>query len=312
MKERLMVVAGPTAVGKSKTAVCCAKALQGEIISADAFQVYRGMDIGTAKITRDEMGGVAHHLLDVVDPKEGFDVSMYQAMGKACLQEIYARNKLPILCGGAGFYIQALTQDIDFTSAAHDEALRKELEDYAATHGAHALYERLLAVDPDAALSMHENNVKRVIRAIEFFEASGQKISAHNNAEREKESPYDLLYIVITMDRESLYAQIDARVDEMFAQGLLDEVAALQASGSKREDVAMQGLGYKEVFDYLDGRSDLEECRRRIQRDSRHYAKRQMTWFRRVPEAVFIDRKKEETAEDVCARILARVKKHGW
>ena len=289
-KQTLVVVAGPTAAGKSEAAVELARMIGGEIISADSMQVYKYMDIGSAKITKEEMMGVPHHLIDVADPKDAFDVVRYAALAKEAIRDIAFRGHVPILCGGTGFYIQAVTRDIDFTETGSREARRAELAQIAEKEGNEALHKLLAAVDPDSARTIHPNNVKRVIRAIEYFEETGQSIYAHNEEEKLKESPYDLHYFVIAMDRAKLYERIDRRVDFMMEEGLYDEVMYLKAMGLSREDVSMQGLGYKEMLDCMEGLISLEEAVRVLKRDTRHFAKRQITWFKREKDAVWIDR----------------------
>lgn len=288
MKEPLIIVTGPTAAGKTALSVKLAKRIGGEIISADSMQVYRHMDIGSAKITKEEMDGVPHHLIDVLEPWESFDVAAFQQMAKEAAKQIRSRGRIPIVAGGTGFYIQALLYDIDFTENDEDMEYRKELERIAKAEGAGVLHERLRAVDPESAAAIHENNLKRVIRALEFFEKTGQKISDHNETERKKESPYNFAYCVLNMERSLLYDRIDRRVDAMFAAGLVEEVRRLKAMGCVRDMVSMQGLGYKEILDYLAGEISLEEARYRIKRDTRHFAKRQITWFKREREVSWI------------------------
>lgn len=284
------MVAGPTAAGKSECAVELARRIDGEIISADSMQVYRYMDIGSAKITLEEMMGIPHHMIDVADPSESFDVARFKEMAKSCIEEIHARGRIPILCGGTGFYIQAVTRDIDFTDTTADTEYRKELLAYAETNGTEALHRKLTEVDPSAAEQIHPNNLKRVIRALEFFRETGNRISDHNEAEKQRETPYDLLFFVISEARETLYDRIDRRVDFMMEEGLLDEVAYLRAMGLTREMVSMQGLGYKEMLDVLDEKISYDEGVRILKRDTRHFAKRQLTWFRREKDALWIDR----------------------
>ena len=286
----LIVVAGPTASGKSAAAVELARMIGGEIISADSMQVYRYMDIGSAKITKDEMMGVPHYLIDVADPTEEFDVVRYAHEAKAAISDIVSRGKIPILCGGTGFYIQAVTRDIDFSETGSLPKYREELTDYAAQHGNTALHEQLKNIDPVSYETIHPNNLKRVIRALEYYKETGMTISAHNEAERQRETPYDLHFFVLNDDRAVLYDRIDRRVDFMMAEGLYDEVMYLRQMGLTRDMVSMQGLGYKEMLDCMDGRYDLDEAVRILKRDSRHYAKRQITWFKREKDAVWIDR----------------------
>ena len=289
-KPILIVVAGPTASGKSAAAVELARMIGGEIISADSMQVYRYMDIGSAKITNEEMMGVPHYLIDVADPTEEFDVVRYAHEAKAAISDIVSRGKIPILCGGTGFYIQAVTRDIDFSETGSLPKYREELTDYAAQYGNTALHEQLKNIDPVSYETIHPNNLKRVIRALEYYKETGMTISAHNEAERQRETPYDLHFFVLNDDRAVLYDRIDRRVDFMMAEGLYDEVMYLRQMGLTRDMVSMQGLGYKEMLDCMDGRYELDEAVRILKRDSRHYAKRQITWFKREKDAVWIDR----------------------
>ena len=289
-KKPLIVLTGPTAVGKTALSIQLARRIGGEIISADSMQVYRHMDIGTAKIRLEEMDGVPHHLIDILEPTEDFNVVRFQALARAAAEDIYSRGKIPIVAGGTGFYIQALLNDIDFTQIDENTQFREEMERLAAEQGAEVLHERLRAVDPESAEAIHANNVKRVIRALEYYQQTGQKISEHNEAEREKESAYNSAYFVLTDDRKILYDRIDQRVDLMMQEGLLEEVNALRLRGLKRESVAMQGLGYKELFGYFEGEYPLEEAVRIIKRDTRHFAKRQLTWFRRERDVIWLDK----------------------
>lgn len=289
-KRPLVILTGPTAVGKTALSIALAKAIGGEIICADSMQVYRRMDIGSAKITPEEMAGVRHYLIDVLEPDQEFNVVVFQEMAKRAAAEIYGRGHIPILVGGTGFYIQALLYDIDFTENDEDTALRQSLEELAKRDGAQALYERLRAVDPESCESIHAHNIKRVIRAIEFYEKTGKKISDHNREQRQNESPYNFAYFVLNDNRERIYERINDRVDLMMAQGLEAEVRALRESGCHRDMVSMQGLGYKEILSYLEGEISLEEAVYLIKRDTRHFAKRQLTWFRREKEVIWIDK----------------------
>lgn len=285
----LIILTGPTAVGKTELSIRLAKALDGEIISADSMQVYRRMDIGSAKVTREEMDGVPHHLIDVLEPQEEFNVAIFKNMAKKAVEEIYSRGKVPIVAGGTGFYIQALLYDIDFTENGEDKSIRKELEDFAAEKGPQALHQLLEAVDPQAAREIHANNVKRVIRAIEYFRQTGEPISVHNERERCKSSPYNFLYYVLNTDRAILYERIDRRVDQMIQQGLVTEVESLRKEGCTRGMVSMQGLGYKEILAYLEGECSLKEAVTVLKRDTRHFAKRQLTWFKREREVRWLN-----------------------
>lgn len=286
----MIVLTGPTAVGKTRLSIMLAKAIGGEIISADSMQVYRGMDIGSAKIKETEMDGVPHHLIDVLEPDEDFNVVIFQKLCKEAMEKIYAAGHIPILTGGTGFYIQAVLYDIDFTETEEDTTYRVELEALAKEKGAEYLHQMLQQVDPKAAEEIHANNVKRVIRALEFHKQTGERISEHNEKERQKESSYASCYFVLNDDREKLYERIDMRVDEMVAEGLVEEVKALQARGFTKEMVSMQGLGYKEILAYLNGECTLEEAIYIIKRDTRHFAKRQITWFKREKEVIWVNK----------------------
>lgn len=289
-KRPLVILTGPTAVGKTALSIALAKAIDGEIISADSMQAYRHMDIGSAKITPQEMDGVPHHLIDVMEPDQECNVVAFQRLAKQASEEIYGRGHIPILVGGTGFYIQALLYDIGFTENDEDTALRQSLEEQAKRDGAQALYERLRAVDPESCESIHAHNIKRVIRAIEFYEKTGKKISDHNREQRQNESPYNFAYFVLNDNRERIYERINNRVDLMMESGLEAEVRALRESGCHRDMVSMQGLGYKEILSYLEGEISLEEAVYLIKRDTRHFAKRQLTWFRREKEVIWIDK----------------------
>lgn len=289
-KKPLIILTGPTAVGKTKASIGLAKAIGGEIISADSMQVYRHMDIGSAKITKEEMADVPHYLIDVLEPEEEFHVVRFQQMAKAAMADIYSRGKIPIIVGGTGFYIQALLYDIDFTENEGDSVYREKLEALAKEKGAAYLHGQLAMVDPKSAEEIHANNIKRVIRALEFYHQTGQKISEHNERERQKESPYQFCYFVLNDRRECLYERIDQRVDQMIRNGLVQEVQTLKERGCTKQMVSMQGLGYKEVFSYLEGDCSLEEAVYIIKRDTRHFAKRQLTWFKRERDVIWVQK----------------------
>ena len=288
-KKPMIILTGPTAVGKTDLSIQLAKAMNGEIISADSMQVYRHMDIGSAKVTPEEMDGVPHHLIDVLEPEEEFNVVVFQKLAKEALTGIYERGHIPIIVGGTGFYIQALLYDIDFAENDGDTAIRRDLEKLAQTQGAGCLHQMLQEIDPESAAAIHQNNVKRVIRAIEFYRQTGKKISLHNEQEREKQSPYQFLYYVLDTDRKTLYERIDRRVDLMMEHGLVDEVKHLADMGCTRDMVSMQGLGYKEILDYLSGEIPLEEAVYILKRDTRHFAKRQITWFKRERDVRWLE-----------------------
>lgn len=289
-KKPLIILTGPTAVGKTKASIGLAKAIGGEIISADSMQVYRHMDIGSAKITKEEMADVPHYLIDVLEPEEEFHVVRFQQMAKAAMTDIYSRGKIPIIVGGTGFYIQALLYDIDFTENEGDSVYREKLEALAKEKGAAYLHGQLAMVDPKSAEEIHANNIKRVIRALEFYHQTGQKISEHNERERQKESPYQFCYFVLNDRRECLYERIDQRVDQMIRNGLVQEVQTLKERGCTKQMVSMQGLGYKEIFSYLEGDCSLEEVVYIIKRDTRHFAKRQLTWFKRERDVIWVQK----------------------
>ena len=294
MKKPLYIIAGPTAAGKSALAVELAKKLDGEIISGDSMQVYRGMNIGTAKIRPEEMQGIPHHLIDCVDPWEEWNVARFTELARQTAEEIWKRGRIPIVAGGTGFYLHAVAYGAEFTSEETGGSCRRKLEETAAAEGGpQELYRRLMEADPEAAERIHPNNVKRVIRALEFFLQTGHRISEHNDEQKQKESPYELHYNVLSMDRERLYERIDRRVDEMMRAGLVEEVQGLLRQGCERSMVSMQGLGYKEIIAYLAGETTLEEAVYILKRDTRHFAKRQLTWFRRE-EAHWILRGEEE------------------
>lgn len=305
MKKPLIILTGPTAVGKTSLSIGLAKAIGGEIISADSMQIYRHMDIGTAKIMPEEMEGVPHYLIDELDPDEEFNVVRFQHMAKQAMEQIYANGHIPILVGGTGFYIQALLYDIDFSETEEENEYRKQLEVYAKEHGAEALHEKLREIDPISADKIHPNNVKRVIRAIEYFEQTGEPISKHNEEQAQKESPYEFLYFVLNHDRSILYERIDQRVDQMIDQGLEQEVKGLLEQGYSPSLVSMQGLGYKEFVPYFKGEYDLEHAIYILKRDTRHFAKRQLTWFKREKDVIWLSKQEYQTEEELLNVILS-------
>lgn len=305
MKD-LIVLTGPTAVGKTSLSIALAKAVDGEIISADSMQVYKYMNIGTAKITEEEKCGIPHFLIDELEPDEEFNVTIFKNKVMGYIEDIKSRGKVPIIVGGTGFYIQSVIYDINFNEYGDDSKVRKKYEAMAETLGKSELHKKLALVDREYADSVSYNNVKKVVRALTFFEMTGEKLSEHNKRERERSSPFDFAYFVLTMDRKKLYERIDKRVDLMFDMGLVDEVKALMAKGYDKSLVSMQGIGYKEVIDYLNGKTSLEECIDIIKRDTRHFAKRQLTWFKREKVVTYID-KDEFDAEDKCLKEMLRV-----
>ncbi len=293
-------------MGKTELSISLAKMVKGAVISADSMQVYRHMDIGSAKIKQEEMQGIPHYLVDILEPEEEFHVVRFQEYARAALEKIYEQGEIPIVAGGTGFYIQALLYGIDFTEQPEDRAYRKELEQIAERQGPGKLHEMLKRVDEKSAEIIHENNRKRVIRALEFYHLTGKKISEHNEQERMRSSPYQFAYFVLNDDRSRLYERIEKRVDRMMEEGLLEEVIRLKEMGCKQGMVSMQGLGYKEILEYLEGECTLEEAVCRIKRDTRHFAKRQLTWFRREREVVWIS--KQDFGYDN-SRILAYMQK---
>ena len=303
-KKPLVILTGPTAVGKSALSISLAKAIDGEIISADSMQVYKYMDIGTDKITPEQMEGVPHYLIDEFEPDKEFNVVTFQKYAKKYISEIYEKNKIPILVGGTGFYIQAVLYDIDFKEAEDDYAYRNKLEKLAKEKGRDYTHKQLEKIDPESAKAIHPNNLQRVIRALEYYKETGELMSDHNKKQKEKTSPYNFCYFVLNKDREKLYNSINLRVDEMFEEGLVDEVKSLLDRGYTKDLVSMQGLGYKEIIPYILGERTLEEAIYLLKRDTRHYAKRQLTWFRREENINWIN--KEDYTND--KNILSHMK----
>lgn len=300
MKKPLIVLTGPTAVGKTALSLSLAKEIGGEIVSADSVQVYRDMDIGSAKIRPEEMAGVRHHLIDVLSPEEKFDACRFKKMALLAMDGIYKRGHIPIVEGGTGFYIDALLFDAHFDDTSVDMAYREALEDLDAD----TLHERLAEVDPESASVIHANNKKRVIRALEYCHTAGEKFSTYNAREKERTSPYNFAYFVLTCDRAKLYERIDARVDEMMSEGLVEEVSGLLKRGLRAKEGSMNAIGYKEIADYVSGEESLEEAVRLLKRNTRHFAKRQLTWFRREEEAILIDKDEYENEEALLEAML--------
>lgn len=297
-KKPLIILAGPTAVGKTDLSINLAKKINGAIISADSMQVYKYMDIGSAKVTKEEMQGVKHYLIDELDPSEEFNIVRFKEMALKALDEIYANGQIPIVAGGTGFYIQALLYDIDFTKEDADTTYRTQLEQFAKEHGNHALHEKLKDIDLISYNTIHENNVKRVIRALEFYKLNNYPISEHNAKEKEKTSPYNFVYFVLNDDRDNLYKRIDLRVDIMVKKGLVEEVKKLKNMGYNKDMVSMQGIGYKEILRYLEGEYSLDDAIYIVKRDSRHFAKRQLTWLRREKDVTWVEKDKFNYDED--------------
>ena len=288
-KNKLIILAGPTASGKTSVSIDLAKRLGGEIISADSIQVYKYMDVGTAKISVEEMQGVKHHLIDVLDPKEDFNIVKFQNMVKCSIEEIVKNGHIPILVGGTGFYIQSVIYDIDFNNEDDNSSVRKKLEEEYDAFGADFMHEKLKKIDIVSAQTIHKNNKKRIIRAIEYFLINNEPISSHNEVQREKKSPYDYRFFVLNPPRDILYERINKRVDIMVENGLVDEVKKLREMGLSTENISMQGIGYKEIIEYLDGEVSLETAIENIKQNTRHMAKRQVTWFKREKDVIYVD-----------------------
>ncbi|MGG0459461.1 tRNA (adenosine(37)-N6)-dimethylallyltransferase MiaA [Bacillus mycoides] len=286
-REKVAVIIGPTAVGKTKLSIDLAKALNGEIISGDSMQIYHTMDIGTAKVTTDEMDGIPHYMIDIKDPEDSFSVAEFQERVRKCIREITERGKLPIIVGGTGLYIQSVLFDYQFTDEAGDATYREQMEKLALERGVEYIHKKLQEVDPESAERIHANNVRRVIRALEIFHTTGEKMS--NQLEKqENELLYDVSLIGLTMDREMLYDRINLRVNLMIEQGLLEEVKGLHERGV-RDCQSIQAIGYKEIYDYFENRVSLEEAVSQLKTNSRRYAKRQLTWFRNKMDVAWFD-----------------------
>ena len=286
-KQKLLVIIGPTAVGKTKLSIELAKRYNGEIISGDSMQIYRGMDIGTAKIKIEEMEGIPHHLIDIKEPDESFSVAEFQQLVRAKIAEISSKGKLPIIVGGTGLYIQSVIYDYQFSEAPADAKFRLQLEGRAKEIGNEALHEELTKVDPDSARQIHPNNVRRVIRALEIYHCTGKIMSdAQNN--QQPDLLYETALIGLTMEREKLYERINTRVELMVSAGLLEEVSQLHKQGI-RDCQSIQAIGYKEIYDYLDGKVSFSEAVENLKQNSRRYAKRQLTWFRNKMDVEWFD-----------------------
>jgi tRNA dimethylallyltransferase len=293
--DNVIVILGPTASGKTKLAIALAKEVGGEIISADSMQIYKDMNIGTAKPDIEEMDGIKHYLIDEIDPSEAFNVVLFQQMALEKIEEILNRGKIPIVCGGTGLYISSLINNIQFSEIENDEELRESLLEVAKKQGNRALHDKLREIDPVAADNIHPNNVKRVIRAIEVYTNSQKTFSHQQEISRMVPSKYRFILFGMQMPREKLYANIEKRVDQMINNGLIDEVKMLKENGLTLETTAMQGLGYKEVFSYLNGLLTIQETIYLIKKNTRHFAKRQMTWFRRIENITWLEADKGES-----------------
>ncbi len=294
----LIIISGPTACGKTASSIELAKKINGEIISADSMQVYKYMDIGTAKITKEEMQGINHYLIDELTPDEDFSIAVFQKYAKIYINKIYEKGKIPILVGGTGFYINSIIYDNNFEEVEKDEVYRKELEKIAKEKGNDFLHNMLREIDEKSAIAIHKNNIKKVIRALEYYKLTGQKISEHNILEKQRQKAYNTSFFVLNMERELLYERINKRVDIMIEQGLVKEVSSLLEKGYKKDSIAMQGIGYKEIVKYLAGEYSLDMAIEIIKRDTRHFAKRQLTWFKhQVEDAIWLDAKNNNAKE---------------
>ena len=303
MERKILILVGPTAVGKTEYAIDIAKALDGEIVSADSMQLYKYMDIGSAKPTQAEREAAVHYLVDEIDPRENFSVFQYMQMAKNTINHIFELNKVPVISGGTGLYINSLMYEMDFSVKPDNSDYRRELEEFAASEGNQALHDRLRAEDPQAAERIHPNNVKKVIRALEMLKEGQTKVREFSES-FVKTKDYDYCLVGLKRDREELYERIDKRVDMLMDEGLLDEIKMLQNMGLTEENISMKGIGYKELFGFLKGEYDLDEAVRLIKRNTRHYAKRQMTWFRRYDEIEWFNLSEYESKENALNDIL--------
>ena len=296
MKQKLLVLGGPTAVGKTELSIKLAKELKGEIISADSMQIYKYMDIGSAKVTEQEMDGIKHHLIDIIEPNVPFSVADFKKYGEIALKNILSKNKFPIIAGGTGLYINSLTCNMTFTEAEKDEEYRLYLEKLSEEKGNDFVHEMLKEIDPISYKEIHANNRKRVIRALEVYKLTKKPFSSFNAGEDFYKSDYDVYYYVLTMNRDKLYERINKRVDIMIEKGLLEECIKLREMGYTSDMQSMQGIGYKEILYYLENKISFEDAVNMIKQGSRNYAKRQLTWFRRDKRCIFLD--KDVMSED--------------
>ncbi|MBQ9814400.1 MAG: tRNA (adenosine(37)-N6)-dimethylallyltransferase MiaA [Lachnospiraceae bacterium] len=303
-KKPLVIIGGATGVGKTALSVKLAQMIGGEIISADSMQVYKGFDIGTAKIRPEETQGVPHFLIDELEPDDEFNVYEFKHRALKYAEEIWERGHIPIIVGGTGFYIQALLYDIDFTDEETDKSYRHELEQLAEEKGAEYLHDMLNEVDPESASAIHRNNVKRVIRALEYYHETGAQMSSHNTEQRQKESPYNYAYLILNRKRDVIYKRIEDRVELMMDEGLADEVKGLLDSGISPDSLAMQGLGYKEIADYILGKCSLDEAVYKLKLNTRHFAKRQITWFKREKDAIWVNYEDFAGIEEMTKHII--------
>lgn len=304
MNKDLLILSGPTAVGKTEISIKLAKSLNGEIISADSMQIYKLMDIGSAKISKEEMQGVPHHMIDIVDPSQEFSVSEYKYMTEEIIKDIHSRGKLPMLVGGTGLYIDSIICNLNFTDSAKDDDYRDYLWKLAEEKGNEYIHSMLKDVDLESFDNIHPNNRKRVIRALEVYKTTGKPFSAYKAGEELYNVPYNVHYYVLTMDRDKLYSRINKRVDIMMERGLLEEVKKLTEMGFTADMQSMKGIGYKELIHYLEGTISLDNAVELIKQGSRNYAKRQLTWFRKDPRVHYIDKDLFKTDDEVVRKII--------
>lgn len=307
MKNNIVVISGPTASGKTAAGIEVAKRLNGEIISADSMQIYKYMNIGSAKPTKEEMQGIPHHMIDVVYPDEEFSVALFRNMAGRLIDEVVNKNHVPIIVGGTGLYINSLIYPYDFTDSPEDTSYREELTELAREKGNEFVHNMLQDIDPESFIRIHPNNLRRVVRALEVYRNTGKTISEYQNKSKEREMEYKVAYIGLTMDRNLLYNRINLRVDKMFDAGLVDEVKKLREMGYTRNMVSMQGIGYKEIFDYLDNECTIEETKEIIKQSSRRYAKRQLTWFRRDENIYWIEVDKFKSFNEIILNITTYI-----
>ncbi|MFD0682486.1 MULTISPECIES: tRNA (adenosine(37)-N6)-dimethylallyltransferase MiaA [unclassified Paenibacillus] len=288
IKPNLLVLVGPTAVGKTRLSLQLAADYGAEIISGDSMQVYRGMDIGTAKASLQEQQQVRHHLIDIHNPDHPFSVAEFQERASQLIFDIHGRGKLPFIVGGTGLYVESVCYDYQFSESGSDEAFRNEQAEFALTYGAEALLEKLRQIDPESAERLHANDQRRIIRALEIFHLTGERLSDRLKVQK-KQSPYELCIIGLTMDRALLYKRIEERIDQMIDEGLVEEVEGLLKQGYGKQYISMQGLGYKEMIAYLQGELSWEASVELLKRDTRHFAKRQLSWFRHMKDIHWVD-----------------------
>ena len=300
------MLGGPTATGKTALSVALAQAFHGEVISADSMQLYRGLDVGTAKVSREEMQGVPHHMLDILSPEQSFSVADFVAQADGLIRQISQRGGLPLVAGGTGLYLSSLQNGVQFTPQKPQPQLRRQLEQELAQKGAEQLYQELCRIDPEAAEGIHPNNHHRVIRALEIYRATGLTLSQQKARSLPQEPPYDaLLFYLDFPQREQLYRRINSRVEQMMERGLLEE-ARMVYQERERYKTAAQAIGYKELFPYFEKTAPLEECVERLKQASRNYAKRQQTWFRRMPDAVWLDASAPDVIKTAEAQVVRR------